>query len=351
MVSQIQQYVYLVTKFNSMKYLIFTALTVLTISCNSAQSMIDRTMSRIDYANTITAEELSTHLYIFADDKMQGRMTGEPGQKMAAEYLKNYYISEGINAPKDGEYYQIIPAEYFSRMSEAKPSENVVAFIRGSEKPEEIIVLSAHYDHVGMDEDVIYNGADDDGSGTVSLLEIAEAFQMAVNNGNGPKRSILFLHVTGEEIGLYGSQYYTENPIFPLEDTVCNLNTDMIGRIDPDKADNPNYIYLIGSDKLSQVLHDVSESVAKEYSDLELDYKFNDDNDPNRFYYRSDHYNFAKNNIPIIFYFNGVHEDYHRPTDTPDKIEYELMAKRARLIFQTAWEIANREERITADKL
>jgi len=334
-----------------MKYLFFTALTILTISCNTAQSMIDRNMSRIDYANTITAEELSTHLYEFADDKMEGRMTGEPGQKMAAEYLKNYYISEGIKAPKDGEYYQIIPAEYFSRMSESKSSENVVAFIEGSEKPEEIIVLSAHYDHVGMNEDVIYNGADDDGSGTVSLLEIAEAFQTAVNNGNGPKRSILFLHVTGEEIGLYGSQYYTENPIFPLANTVCNLNTDMIGRIDPDKADNPNYIYLIGSDKLSQVLHDVSENVAEEYSDLELDYKFNDENDPNRFYYRSDHYNFAKNNIPIIFYFNGVHEDYHRPSDTPDKIEYELMAKRAQLIFQTAWEVANRDERVIADKL
>jgi Zn-dependent M28 family amino/carboxypeptidase len=335
-----------------MKYLFFTALTLLTISSNSAQSLIDRTMNRIDYANTITAEDLSTHLYQFADDKMQGRMTGEPGQKMAAEYLKNFYVSQDIKAPNmDGEYFQIIPAEYFSRMNESKPSENVVAFIEGSEKPEEIIVLSAHYDHVGMDENVVYNGADDDGSGTVSMLEIAEAFQAAVKNGNGPKRSILFLHVTGEEIGLYGSQYYTENPIFPLENTVCNLNTDMIGRIDPDKADNPNYIYLIGSDKLSQVLHDVSESVAKEYSDLELDYKFNDENDPNRFYYRSDHYNFAKNNIPIIFYFNGVHEDYHRPSDTPDKIEYELMAKRAQLIFQTAWEVANRDERIIADKL
>jgi Zn-dependent M28 family amino/carboxypeptidase len=125
----------------------------------------------------------------------------------------------------------------------------------------------------------------------------------------------------------------------------------MIGRIDPNKEDNPNYIYLIGSDKLSQDLHDLSEEVNKNYINLDFDYTFNDDNDPNRFYYRSDHYNFAKNNIPVIFYFNGVHADYHKQTDTPDKIEYELMAKRAQLIFQTTWEIANREDRITADKL
>jgi len=337
-------------KIISMKYFLITAIAVFSFSCNTAQNSAIKEMSRVDYMNTITAEELSTHLYQFSDDKMQGRMTGEPGQKLAAEYLKNYYKSQGISGPNGDDYYQNIPAEYF-RMNEPKPSENVLAFIKGSEKPEEVIILSAHYDHVGMDDGKIYNGADDDGSGTVAMLEIAQAFQVAVKNGNGPKRSILFLHVTGEEIGLFGSKYYTENPVFPLANTVCNLNTDMIGRIDPDKADNPNYVYLIGSDKLSQELHDLSENVAKKYSELELDYKFNDDNDPNRFYYRSDHYNFAKNNIPVIFYFNGVHEDYHQATDTPDKIEYDLLAKRAQLIFQTTWEVANRESRITADKL
>lgn len=335
-----------------MKVLFIAALTILAVGCNSAQTNKGKNMSREDYANTITSAELKTHLYEFASDEMQGRMTGEKGQKLAAEYLRNFYQDQGIASPiEENNYYQNIPAEYFSRMKEPKSSENVVAFIKGSEKPDEIIVLSAHYDHVGMENGEIFNGADDDGSGTIAMLEIAEAFQQAVKNGKGPKRSILFLHVTGEEIGLYGSKYYTENPIFPLANTVANLNTDMIGRIDPDKKDTPNYIYLIGSDKLSQELHDVSEAVAEKYSDLELDYKFNDENDPNRFYYRSDHYNFAKNNIPIIFYFNGVHEDYHKPTDTPDKIEYDLYAKRTQLIFQTAWEVANREERITADKL
>ncbi len=335
-----------------MKVLFLVALASLTVGCNSAQTTNGKNMSREDYANTITSAELKTHLYEFASDEMQGRMTGEKGQKLAAEYLRNFYQDQGIAAAvEENNYYQNIPAEYFNRLNEPKSSENVVAFIKGSEKPGEILVLSAHYDHVGIENGVVFNGADDDGSGTIAMLEIAEAFQQAVKDGNGPKRSILFLHVTGEEIGLYGSKYYTENPIFPLENTVANLNTDMIGRIDPDKKDTPNYVYLIGSDKLSQELHDVSEDVAKKYSDLELDYKFNDENDPNRFYYRSDHYNFAKNNIPIIFYFNGVHEDYHKATDTPDKIEYELYTKRTKLIFHTAWEVANREGRITADKL
>jgi Zn-dependent M28 family amino/carboxypeptidase len=336
-----------------MKYLIAIGLATLTFSCNTAQNAVGKKMTRTDYANTITAAELKEHLFIFAGDAMQGRMTGTEGQKLAAEYLKNYYQEIGVPAPSgQPDYYQEIPASYFSRMEAPADSENVVAFIEGTEKPEEIIVLSAHYDHVGMREDgTIYNGADDDGSGTTSILEIAEAFKKAKEDGNGPKRSILFLHVTGEEIGLYGSRYYTENPLYPLANTITNLNIDMIGRIDPDKKENPNYIYLIGSDKLSQELHDVSEAVNEQYIGLKLDYTYNDENDPNRFYYRSDHYNFAKNNIPIIFYFNGVHEDYHKPTDTPDKIEYELMAKRARLIFQTAWELANREGRITADKL
>jgi len=335
-----------------MKHILIVLLALLTLSCNSAQTAKAVKMSRVDYANTITATDLRSHLEVFAGDGMKGRMTGTDGQKMAAEYLRNFYIDQEIPSPiEELNYYQNIPADFLGKRIDTD-SENVVAFIEGSEKPEEIIVLSAHYDHVGMRKDgTIYNGADDDGSGTVALLEIAQAFKMAAENGQRPKRSILLLHVTAEEIGLFGSRYYTENPLFPLENTVCNLNTDMIGRIDPNKADNPEYVYLIGSDKLSQELHELSEMVNENYVQLELDYTFNDENDPNRFYYRSDHYNFAKNNIPVIFYFNGVHEDYHEPTDTPDKIEYELLAKRARLIFHTAWEVANREGRIYADKL
>lgn len=231
-------------------------------------------------------------------------------------------------------------------------SENVAAFIKGSEKPDEYIILSSHLDHIGVSKNGdINNGADDDGSGTVGLLEIAQAFKTAADAGHGPKRSVVFLHVTGEEKGLLGSMYYTDvEPIFPLAQTVANLNIDMIGRIDPNRKGDRNYVYLIGSDKLSTELHEISEEVNKKYSNMEFDYTFNDENDPNRFYYRSDHYNFAKNNIPIIFYFNGTHDDYHRPGDTPDKINYDLLENRSRLVFYTAWELANREARIVVDK-
>ena len=337
-----------------MKYYFMAMLVFSTVVSSVAQNAKQEKLNTVEeYAATITSKELKEMLYIYAGDDMRGRMTGSKGQKLAVNYLRDYYIAQGIeSALEDDTYFQRVPAEYLTRLKEPSDSENVVAFIQGSEFPEEIIVLSAHLDHVGVDENGnVFNGADDDGSGTIAMLEMAEAFQRAVKDGNGPKRSILFLHVTGEEIGLYGSRYYTENPIFPLANTVCNLNTDMIGRIAPDKVDTPNYIYLIGSDRLSQELHDVSAQIAKKYSDLEIDYTYNDLDDPNRFYYRSDHYNFAKNNIPVIFYFNGVHEDYHKISDTPDKIAYELMEKRTKLIFHTAWEIANREQLITADKL
>ena len=235
--------------------------------------------------------------------------------------------------------------------SEELYSENVAAFIKGSEKPNEIIVISAHLDHEGIKGGEIYNGADDDGSGTVAILEIAQAFKKAVDDGYKPKRSILFLHVTGEEKGLLGSRYYTDfDPIFPLENTVADLNIDMIGRVDAKHNENRNYVYLIGSDKLSSELHKLSEEVNNKYSKMTLDYTYNDENDPNRYYYRSDHYNFAKNNIPVIFYFNGTHDDYHKPTDTPDKIQYDLLESRTRLVFYTAWELANRPNRIVVDK-
>lgn len=308
------------------------------------------------YANTITGKDLGSHLFEYASDAYEGRNTGDPGQKKAAEYLKNFYITSGIASPFEGDnYFQEVPADFLKKYSRGRvfnASENVLAFIKGTEKPDEIIVISAHLDHVGVNNNgEVYNGADDDGSGTVAVLEIAQAFKKAVDEGNGPKRSILFLHVTGEEKGLLGSKYYAdEQPIFPLANTVTNLNIDMIGRVDPRHKGNPNYVYLIGSDKLSTELHELSEAINKKYTNIELDYKYNDENDPNRFYYRSDHYNFAKNNVPIIFYFNGTHSDYHGIGDTPDKINYEMLEKRTRLVFHTAWEIANRENRPVVDK-
>lgn len=236
------------------------------------------------------------------------------------------------------------------RQSEVVSTENVAALLEGTDKKDEIVVISAHLDHIGISADgQINNGADDDGTGTVALLELAEAFSKAKAEGKGPRRSILFLNVTGEEMGLLGSEFYSENPLFPTASHVANLNIDMIGRVDDAHKNNPDYVYLIGSDKLSSELHAISEEANKKYVNLTLDYTFNHPDDPNRFYYRSDHYNFAKKGIPVIFYFTGVHEDYHQPGDDVEKILFDRQARIARLIFHTAWELANREDRIKVD--
>lgn len=232
-------------------------------------------------------------------------------------------------------------------------SDNVLGYLEGTDKKDEVVVITAHYDHIGKlkegEGDLINNGADDDGSGTVTVLQLAKAFAEAKKEGKGPRRSILFMTVTGEEKGLLGSDYYTRNPVFPLASTVVNLNIDMVGRRDPQHKDSEPYVYVIGSDKLSSELHALSESVNKATTNLIFDYTYNDQDHPDRLYYRSDHWNFAKNNIPIIFYFDGIHEDYHQPSDEVDKIEFDLLTKRAQCVFYTAWEIANREQRIKPD--
>ncbi len=302
------------------------------------------------YASTITTEELKKHLYAFSSDEFEGRASGTEGHKKAEEFLKSYYINEKIgSAYGDDNYFQTLPSEFFN--DKIACSNNVLAFIKGSEKPEEIIVISAHLDHLGIDKNGnVNNGADDDGSGTVAIMEMAQAFKLAKNEGIGPKRSILFLHFTAEELGKKGSEYYTMHPAFPLKNTVTNLNIDMIGRIDDLHKNNKNYIYLIGSDRLSKELHYISEKVNTAYFNIDLDYKYNALGEKNNYYGRSDHYNFANKNIPVIFYFNGEHDDYHKHTDTPDKIDYKLLQKRAQLVFATAWQIANQEHRLTLDE-
>lgn len=310
-------------------------------------------VSPTKYIKSISKESLKTNLFIIASDEMEGRDTGSKGQKKAGDYLISQYRKSGISFPTGAsDFYQRIPsASLNSRRNENLPdSENIWAFIKGSEKPEEVLVISAHYDHIGIKNGEIHYGADDDGSGTVAVLEIAKAFQKAKEEGNGPKRSILFLHVTGEEHGLLGSKYYSENPLFSIANTITDVNIDMIGRRDEAHKDSNNYIYLIGSDYLSSDLYTICENANKNFINTTIDYTFNDRNDPNRFYYRSDHYNFAKKGIPSVFLFNGVHADYHKPTDTPDKIEYDALAKRTQLAFAIAWELANRDNRPVVDK-
>ncbi|RZS94936.1 M28 family peptidase [Cecembia calidifontis] len=464
----------------------------------------------LKYAATITAQDLERHLTYIASDELEGRDTGEKGQKLAAEYLANFYKDLGLKGPVEGSYFQkfnlssvsypevnltvgkqklvqnedfifigdanmsrlkrtdlvflglaneenlkkvdvkdklvglwaigsraqtVVPevmqagaagivivtmegqanfdrmANWYKSLSgkgrlgfeqptkqepiflvssekmstlfqtpveilkeaaknnpesipsqkvsylvkkqnKVVPTENVMAFLEGTDKKEEVLVISSHYDHVGINsKGEINNGADDDGSGTVAVMEIAEAFAMAAKDGFRPRRSILFLNVTGEEKGLLGSEYYSNHPIFPLENTVNNINIDMVGRIDYEyqDAENQEYIYVIGSEMLSSHLKVINEYNNITYTNLILDYRYDAEDDPNRFYYRSDHYNFAKHNIPVIFFFNGVHDDYHQPTDTVDKIEFPLMTKRTKLIFHTAWDLANRENRTPVD--
>ncbi len=231
-------------------------------------------------------------------------------------------------------------------------STDVIAYLPGTDLKDEYLFVTAHYDHLGKRDSVIYYGADDDGSGTVGVLQIAKAFAQAKAAGKGPRRTVVFMTVSGEEKGLWGSDYYSSHPVFPLDKTTADLNIDMIGRTDSSRhvGDSANYVYVVGDDKLSSDLRPISEGVNRKWLKMELDYKYNDPNDRNRIYYRSDHYNFAKRGVPIIFYYDGMlGADYHRPTDTPDKINYTLLAKRAQLVFYTAWEMANRNDMLKRD--
>ena len=226
---------------------------------------------------------------------------------------------------------------------------NVLGYVEGSDLKDELIVISAHLDHLGKRDNKIYYGADDDGSGCATILNMAEAFMKAKSEGKGPRRSILFITFTGEEKGLLGSSYYTSNPYFPLQKTVANLNIDMIGRVDTISHGTNRYTYVIGSKMLSTDLHKINETANSFCCNVMLDYKYDDPSDTEKLYYRSDHYNFAKNKVPVIFYFTGLHEDYHEPTDTPDKIDFVKTSEIGKLIFNTAWELSNRTERIKMD--
>lgn len=226
---------------------------------------------------------------------------------------------------------------------------NILGIIEGSDKKDEYVFVTAHYDHLGrMNDSIIKYGADDNASGTSAVLEIARAFSEAKKEGKGPRRSIVFMLATCEEKGLWGSQHYSENPVFPLSQTVVDLNIDMVGRTGTDfqyDKDSVNYVLTIGDDSISTELRAISEQINEKYMQMKIDRT-----DPASYYTRSDHYNFAKHGIPVIFYTNGTHPDYHMPTDTPDKINYELLQKRAQLVFYTAWELANREERVKVNR-
>jgi hypothetical protein len=232
-------------------------------------------------------------------------------------------------------------------------TQNVAAILEGTDPTlkNEYVVFSAHYDHLKTGPSgEIYPGADDDGSGTTAVLTIAHAMSL-----ERPKRSVLVMFHAGEELGLLGSEYNTDYaPVVPLDKMVADLNIDMIGRSkaagDKDMEDehltDANTVYLVGSNRISQELHQISEETNAQFQKMKLDYHYNDPNNPERIYYRSDHWNYAKHGVPIIFYFDGTHVDYHRPTDTVDKIDFAKMTKISRLIFETGWRLANLDHRL-----
>lgn len=305
--------------------------------------------SQEQYAESIKIADIKSIVSVLTSDSLRGREAGTQDARKAGVYIADLFSQYGLAPPVDSNdeksYFQKVPLRGKSH------TYNVMGFIKGSTYPKEVLIISAHYDHVGVKKGQIYPGADDNASGTSALLEIGQAFALAEKEGISPKRSILLIALGAEEKGLIGSAYYTDKqPIFPLKETVVNLNMDMVGHLDELHPEDPNFVSIVGSDWQSTDLHNIHEQANKKYVGLELDYTFNSISHPERFFYRSDQYNFAKHGIPVIFYTSGDHEDYHQPTDTMDNLHFDRIQKVAQLVFHTAWEIANREERIKVDK-
>jgi Zn-dependent M28 family amino/carboxypeptidase len=219
---------------------------------------------------------------------------------------------------------------------------NVFAVIKGTKKPNEAVVLSAHSDHIGRNFFDIYNGADDDGTGTAALLVMAKAFQEATKAGKGPERTLIFAHFTAEEKGLLGSNYYAEHPIWPMKSTFVNVNVDMIGRTDFKHQAQDRYVYSIGSEKLKPALKQLNEKVNQDCCQIDLDYFYDRPDDTEHLYERSDHYNFAKNGVPVIFYFSGLHPDYHGVNDDVSRIEWQKFEDRSKLIYNLVWQLTRK---------
>ena len=305
-------------------------------------------------ADLITAGQMRDYLFFIASDELEGRRAPSRGFDIAAKFIATLLSRwEMTPAGDDGGFLQMIAVEAGNNGSAW--TQNVVAILEGSDPllRNEYVALGAHLDHVGVgrpvDGDAIYNGADDDGSGTTALLAMAEAFA----KGERPRRSILFVWHTGEEVGMWGSRHINENPPVPVGQIVAHLNIDMIGRskapgdTEPANADltGPHAIYVIGPRIMSDELGAIIDEVNHGYLDLEIDPLYDAVDHPARFFFRSDHIHYARNGIPIAFFFSGTHEDYHRPSDHADKIDYEKMEKVARTIYAVAWELASRDGR------
>ncbi len=329
---------------------------------------------------TVSAANLKQHVFALASDQFQGRKTGTDGQVQAANYCTQAFRQNHLLAPFRldsirGSFRQPfafmttevvpygaarlngLPASAFQR-SELVPlpqtardsnrvmfGHNVGGLIIGTDLKQEVVVISAHYDHLGTEGKRVFYGADDNASGTATVLGVSAVFDSLRQAGIRSRRSMLFVLFSGEEGGLLGSSHFIDNSPVPLSQLVCDLNVDMVGRVDDAHRKKPDYCYLL-TNKDGRKLRQIAEQVNVQSVNLSINQGgYDTQEDPEQFFSRSDHYNFAKQGIPALFFTSGTHVDYHKPTDTADRINYEVLAKRATLVFQTAWALANQEER------
>lgn len=326
----------------------------------------------------VSASLLKKHVFRLASDSLQGRQTGTVGQLQAAFYcirsfrqshlysvfridsvqgsFRQTYPFSSTRVARFGsmrpsslgpvaynQYELLPPPNTATDSSRALYGDNIAGLLIGTDLKQEVVVLSAHYDHLGQSGEQIFHGADDNASGTAAVLGVAAVFDSLTQRGIRPRRSILFVLFSGEEGGLFGSRYFVQNSPIPLRQLVCDLNADMVGRVDEAHRKRPGYCYLI-TDSQGSGLLTTAELANRQSVGLSLNQGGYDTmNDPERHFFRSDHYNFASVGIPILLFTSGGHPDYHQPSDTADKIRYDVLQKRATLLFQTAWRVANPE--------
>ncbi len=332
---------------------------ILFINCSPSEKLESQ-----NFSESIKQEDLKKYLTYLASDELGGREPGEEGIELAAEYIKEKYISLGLRPIMDdgNSYFQEFTMhEKGRRKPFTKPmflydeddrerhdygyinTSNVIGMIEGTTYKNEYIVISAHYDHLGSRGSKIFYGADDNGSGVSALIEIAEAFSIAAKKEMQPKRNIVFVCFSAEEKGLIGSRYFVENAPIPIKHVVANLNIDMIGRNDN------NSVHVIGSSIETSELDDIIKEANRKSVRLHLDYSMDSGQTPSSIFMRSDQYNFAKYGVPAVFFYGGHHSDYHKTSDTIDKIKFEILQKRSKLIFHTAWELATMDNRIDSE--
>ncbi len=355
-----------IRRFRIARHTFFLVLT----ACSSIFGQPDLSQTRV------STSLLRKHVFTLASDSLEGRKTGTIGQLKAAFYCTSSFRQSHLLAvfridSVRGSFRQPYALtttdvalfgnsrKYGSAQSTYKRNElapmpltakdssrvffgdNVAGLLVGTDLKREVVVVSAHYDHLGQSGGRVFHGADDNGSGTATVLSVAAVFDSLARQGVRPRRSILFVLFSGEEGGLIGSQYFVANSPIPLNQFVGDLNVDMVGRVDYAHRKKPDYCYLIRGNQGSE-LQLIAERANQQSVNLALNQGgYDTKNDPERHFFRSDHYNFALSGIPVLFFTSGQHPDYHQPSDTADKIEYDVLQKRATLVFQTAWSMAN----------